>query len=56
MFYISANSNFLTANYEKILDEIECCFDDDCKEHVCLHLDNSVPKDTFNISILVSGL
>ena len=56
LFYISTNSNFLTANYEKILDEIECCFDDDCKEHVCLHLDDSVPKDTFNISILFSGL
>lgn len=56
LFYISTNSNFLTANYEKILDEIECCFDDDCKEHVCLHLDNSVPKDTFNINMLVSGL
>lgn len=56
LFYISTNSNFLTENYEKILDEIECCFDDDCKEHVCLHLDDSVPKDTFNISMLFSGL
>ena len=55
LFYISTSSNFLTANYEKILDEIECCFDD-CKEHVCLHLYDSVPKDTFNISILFSGL
>ena len=56
LFYISTNSNFLTADYEKLLDEIECCFDDDCKEHVCLHLDDSVPKDTFNISVLFSGL
>ena len=56
LFYISTNSNFLTADYEKILDEIESCFDDDCKEHVCLHLDDSIPKDTFNISILICGL
>lgn len=56
LFYISTNSNFITADYEKILDKIESCFDDDCKEHVCLHLDDSIPKDTFNISILSCGL
>lgn len=56
LFNISTNSNFLTSDFKKVLDEIERCFDDDCKEHVCLYLDDSIPKDTFNISILVCGL
>ena len=56
LFNITTNSNFLAEDFKKLLDEIESCFDDDCKELVCLHLDDSIPKDTFNISILVSGL
>ncbi len=56
LFNISTNSNFFTPDFKKVLDEIESCFDDDCKERVCLHLDDSIPKDTFNISILVCGL
>lgn len=52
LFNISTNGNFAIDDFKNILNEIESCFDKDCKEFVCLHLTDSIPKDTFNISIL----
>lgn len=56
LFYISTNSNFAVDDLKNMLNEIESCFDKDSKELVCLHLNDSIPKDTFNISILSCGL
>lgn len=56
LFNISTNSNFAVDDFKNMLNEIEICFDKDCKELVCLHLSDSIPKDTFNISILSCGL
>lgn len=56
LFNISTNSNFAVDDFKNMLNEIENCFDKDCKEIVCLHLSDSIPKDTFNISILSCGL